>query len=383
MNKILILTIGLTTLTASLMGGCGKQPSLTLETITQAQAPGHFMVPPKVDILLAEDDTASAALIYSKVAPQVPNFLNNLSGRGWDFHFAIAPLTHSIPMTKVTASRHDSNYGAAWTPPFPGAILGLPGTLSPNVFKPLDQYSVSWAEIIDATNGNEEGFKTINNTLRVKAQGTNFLRSDALLAIVVMSSGNDTSDVVFVPRPGNWPAATADSLTHSFNYYKSQFLGLKASATQVKFFAAVDQCQDQWSIVVGHRYEDMANALGGQSYNLCNQSVSSVLDSLAQNLQITRLALRTRYIFIDKDADVSTIVVTKHSNGVDQVLPMNSTNGWTYAGYVSNVFSIDSPAPMNQASGYAIELHGSAKLIGDDTADINFKAAGFSNTFTK
>ena len=35
---------------------------------------------------------------------------------------------------------------------------------------------------------------------------------------------------------------------------------------------------------------------------------------------------------------------------------------------------------MNLSSGYAIELHGSAKLSGDDTAKVDFKPAGWQNT---
>ena len=61
-------------------------------------------------------------------------------------------------------------------------------------------------------------------------------------------------------------------------------------------------------------------------------------------------------------------------------VPQDATNGWTYAGYVSNVFAIDYPIPMDQASGYAIELHGSAELMGNDTAKVDFKPQGWQNT---
>jgi hypothetical protein len=75
----------------------------------------------------------------------------------------------------------------------------------------------------------------------------------------------------------------------------------------------------------------------------------------------------------------NSIVVTRYAGG-DQsqasVIPNDSQNGWTYAGYVSNVNTIVQPIPMNQASGYAIQLHGSGMLSGTDTASISFTPAG-------
>ena len=45
-------------------------------------------------------------------------------------------------------------------------------------------------------------------------------------------------------------------------------------------------------------------------------------------------------------------------------IPQDPNNGWTYAGQVSNVYTIDYPVPMDLASGIAIHLNGSAELVG-------------------
>jgi hypothetical protein len=48
-------------------------------------------------------------------------------------------------------------------------------------------------------------------------------------------------------------------------------------------------------------------------------------------------------------------------------------------GGAENVYTIDSPVPMNLGSGYAIELHSSAKLEGDDSANVMYLPAGISH----
>jgi hypothetical protein len=130
---------------------------------------------------------------------------------------------------------------------------------------------------------------------------------------------------------------------------------------------------------IGSRYQQMAAALNGKSYNICagTGAISSALSSLANDLTSTRLSLQTRYLQISQEPDTSTIVVTR-SDGV--VIPQSASNGWTYAGYVTDAYAIDYPVPMNQFSGYAIELHGSYKLIGEQNATVSYTQKGLHST---
>jgi glutamate 5-kinase len=129
----------------------------------------------------------------------------------------------------------------------------------------------------------------------------------------------------------------------------------------------------------------MATTLGGAAYDVCNESLSSILGGMATHLQATKLAFRTRYVMINAEPDTSTIKVVRYINGdINQAveIPQDEENGWTYAGAVSDVYTIDYPIAMNQASGYAIELHGTARLMGDDTADVTFNAAGSKDSIS-
>jgi hypothetical protein len=241
----------------------------------------------------------------------------------------------------------------------------------------------------------------------MNGDGTNFIRNDAMLVILIVGNGNDTSrvnlcdrgDTVMVPcdtlgHPAcsstdmsTWGAAgqTCSSGTLSLNYYKSAFASLKASAAMMRVYAAVSSyrvlgggCQGA-NADVGDRYQQMASAFQGKSFNICDgqYAVTSALSQLEGALTTIRLSLRTRYLQISQEPEVSSIVVTR-SDGV--VIPQSSTNGWTYAGNLTDAYAIDYPVPMNQFSGYAIELHGTYKLTGSQSANVSYTQKGLHST---
>ena len=228
----------------------------------------------------------------------------------------------------------------------------------------------------------EDAFKNIDDVLYNKAPASRFLRPDAMLAIVVIGNGNDTSGVNFCHRSdGRLEPCNDGSDASSLAYYKSRFLNLKASATQVKFYAGVSDVNTASCLggaaSIGTRYKQMEAALtGAQNFNICSQSITSVLGSMGANLQGVRVNFRTRYLFISQEPNVDSIQVVKYSDGQTFTIPQNATNGWTYAGFLNNTPAIDSPSLMNRTTGYAIELHGSAKLVGFDRADVTFKPKG-------
>jgi hypothetical protein len=386
---------------ALLATGCGKTALVAVGSATQFAAPGHFTVPPKVDILLAENNTGKMTAAYPVISQQMPQFLTTLQTQGWDYHFATIPLSIDpslpVPLTQVMASQYDSNWGSQWLVPFPGAAPGAPGTINPTFFTLPQNYTsfMNVQSFLDSQpqNGQETGFETISRAFSASLGTSNFLRSDALLVILVAGIGNDTSGVTFCALPDNQlvPCEEVDPALgteqSSFNHYLSAFQALKQHSSQVQFYAAVaaefsSSCVGG-SSYTGTRYMNMASSLNGQSYDLCSVPVSTVLSGIASNLSAVKGDYHTHYLFISQDADPTSIVVTKNPGGDPTqavTVPQGSSNGWTYAGYVSNVYTIDYPYPMDQASGYAIELNGSAELVGDDTASVSFKPAGTQNS---
>jgi hypothetical protein len=407
----------LTALTLSLFAltGCGREAFKVVETSQQQQAPGSYTIPPKVDILLAEDDTGSAFEPYATISQQVLDFVNGIDQNDWDYHFATIPLTTDRPLTQVMGSKYDSNWGSQWKPSYPGETQWGPGTIVTDFFRTISNYSglLGQNEINLNSGGLEPGFETIRKALYGRVQPTGFLRQDALTVVVIVSNGEDTSQVNMCPQfdgrtilceRANYPSYPACSdpfpqnvgencqnSGESFDYYKWQFAGAKSNPNSIKFYAVVsgshvsDSSCYGGNAYNGGRYMSMAGASGGQSYGICNGSIADALAGIKANLTTQRLAMRTRYLFIDQAPDVSTLQVIKFHNGDQneaEELPQDSTNGWTYVGQVTNVYAIDSPIPMNLESGYAIELHGTAKLLGDDSAIVNFKPAGAGDSRT-
>lgn len=410
------LALGIVVLT-----GCGPQAYDRATVIQGQQSPGNYFIPPKVDILLATDDTGSMTSAYPDISAKVSQFVSELSKQNWDYHFANMPLTTRRPIRQVNASHFDPNwlrYGL-WLAPYPGAQPDAIAAVSDWAFRTPMDYSdfLDSSDINSSLAGKEPGFENILNVLNdtEAARGTSsdsgFLRDDAMLVVLVVSNGQDTSRVntcyrsldgveVFCESAAK-PACSSISQYNpdpsqnncgterlSFNHYRNSLSALKASSSLLKFYAAVgDGSRDclGGGSRPGSRYREMANSLGGKDYNICKQSLTTVLDNLKNDLQATRGSFRTRYLVLETEPDLNSIQVTIYRDGQAsqaESIPFDPENGWTYVGYMEGVPTIDSPVLMNPATGFFLELHGTAKLLGNDTADVTYQAAGAQDSTT-
>jgi hypothetical protein len=389
---IRLLAAGLASL--ALLTGCGSQ-AFTASASSDAQtAPGTFAIPAKVDIVLAQNDMGSNYEAYGQLAAQFPAFIASLQSSGWDYHFTVIPLTHQATPLQIVASQYDSNWGSQWVAPYPGASENGPETIPASLFSmPSNFGGFQWADSFTSnnSNGSEQGIANILGNLVTlqSTYGTNHLiRGDAMLVVVALSTEEDSSGCTANASSSGNPVDCEEDST-PISTYQQELLALKGgNSSAVQFYAAVANEQDfsenclggnSW---IGTRYQEMASSLGGQSFDICTGQISGMFSGLTAALQATRLNIETRYLFIASAPNTSTIVVTKYPGGnasAGEVLPNSATNGWTYAGYIS-AYAIDAPVPMNMSSGYAIELHGSAKLEGSDTANVGYTAAGLQNS---
>lgn len=395
--------------------GCGKT-EFTPTNITQPQvAPGSFSIPPNVDILTVVDDTGSMYGVIDEIKNEVPTFLTGLQNQKWNFHFAVAPLTTYRKIRQVAGSVYDSNYGSSWVPAYPGASASGPGMILSSLFRTPTSFSdyISSDDVSNNLGGKEPGLENILQTLKNGTPGTSFVRSDSLFVVLMLGNGNDTSRVNYCTLPGQTGqhlceyvssnnlctptdtdptggSSTCGSLQTSFDYYVTQFTKFKKN---MQFYAAVatnsvSNCRG-YAATKGTRYISMASQLSGKSYDICSTSVSSVLSDLSANLTAQKVDFKMRYLFMDQEPNPDTITVTRYVGGntsAGVVIPKKtnaSSNGWTYEGKVQNVNVIYNPqngSVINQGSGYAIRLWGSAEISGSDTAGVDFKPAGAQNS---
>ncbi len=376
--------------------GCGKQAFVVTSNVESQKAPGFFTIAPKVDFLLIEDDTGSMHEPLANIQAEMPPFLSGLEAKGWNTHFATIPLTTPRAISEVIASKHDGNWGSAWTSPYPGSTMSDPGTLLASVFRTVDQYDQFITQkTITANSGEEAAFENIATSLKDSSlTHTGFLRDDALLVMIVLGNGDDTSKVKMCTRSDGFKGPCEyvgfpeqGTLQSSFDEYKAKFAQAKPSADQLKFFSIVSANRSTTcaggNAYPGLRYMQMAKELGGASYDVCTVPMKAILQSLASQLQVAKYAYRTRYLLLASEPNPATIEVTKNIAGEtsnSMVIAQDATNGWTYKGQIVSEATIDSPILMNEASGFAVELHGAAKLHGDDTATVTFKPAGAENS---
>jgi hypothetical protein len=409
------------------LSACGSQNYTAIATTSTSQAPGTFSIAPKVDIIVVEDDTGSMFEPYTTISSQLSSFVGALDSQNWDYHFGIVPLTTSRAFSQAIASKQDVNWGSMWVSPYPGATIAgsTPESLPSYLFTTLIPYSginfpifdgyIQNANINNSLNGSEPGFSNVTNTFQKYIAGSGFLRPDALLSVIFIGNGNDTSNVNFCRRADNVmvpceqltvPVCTTtsppftlangstscQSAAASYNYYQ-QIFAQQSSAMRV--YAAVAQntnfngsC-DGGNATQGARYQELAANFGGQSYDVCSQGLSSIFAGIQQNLTTTVLNYVKSFVVVDPNLapDPTTIQVQKYVNGSSSdattILRLcgdggvttncDPTNGWSYAGDLTNQDTITYPIGMSPESGYMIQLHGTSELHGQDTAYIVFK----------
>ena len=383
MKQYLLMT-GLLALTA-----CGPQAFVPSSSSSLQTPAGGINVPPKVDIVFGMSSNGTMRNIAPSITSEIPAFLQKLEKSGWDYRFISVSLSEYHPTTNmavngaVSVSKYDANYPVGtWLSPFPGADHNTAPRIASNLF--ASAFNVTQLQPTDPNDGHETGIRNQLDFVYRPDMKTDFLRPDALLAVISLSNNDDRSDWTYgadqTTDPGHGNVPLSD--------YANLFRNVKGTgvASLVRYYPLVAHlnvnCRSGTSRS-GLRYEQMSDILGGAKSDICNVSISSSLDTVQANLDTVKLSYRKRYLVIGNPPNEPTIKVTKYLNGdagQAQVLANDSNNGWTYAGAITApTYLIDAPIPMNLVNpgdGYLIELHGSAKLIGNDTADVTFQNAG-------
>jgi hypothetical protein len=379
------------------LNACGPQAFVPSGMAYRQTAAGSVNIPPKVDIVLGVSMNGTMQNIAPGIQSEIPGFLTGLENSGWDYRFVSIPLGEQTPVDpaqfpiqgRVSVSRYDNNTPEAnWLSPYPGASYSDPKLgIAPNLIAPWFTVPTVNPQMM---NGRETGVQNqVNFLSRADVQpssgknpNANFLRRDALLAVITLSNGDDRSGGNWVYDPYYNRTVWQSGGSAVDLAYRNAFIEAKQSSALVRYYAVVahqrTSCRGYgtWS---GIRYESFAGQLGGISLDICDNPVKAALQSVANHLQTVRLAFRKKYLVMGTEPNPATIKVVKFTNGEaakPEVIPQSPTNGWTYVGYRTNQNTIDAPLEMEPATGYMVELHGTAKLSGSDTADITYQNAG-------
>lgn len=257
----------------------------------------------KVDILWVVDDSGSMSEEQNLLANNFAGFIGYADGLPGGVDYQVAVTTTEV---------NDGVSGHIW------ACNGFNKVLTRTDPNRVAAFQCA-ANVTNPPNGNsrpnpggsdeqEAGLQAARIALDVPVinnENAGFLRTDARLAVIIISDEEDQSD-------------------GSTNLYIDFFRNIKGFANpQLVSVSAIagDVPGGCATAVEGRRYNNVAQALGGQFESICSQSWSQLL----QNIGLDVFALRRAWT-LSRPADPLTIVV--RVNGA--VVPQNASNGWTY-----------------------------------------------------
>jgi len=371
------------------LSACGPQ-AFVPSTIVSDQTAGSMNLAPKVDIVLGVSQSGGMNNIQTQVGPAIQQFLSNLQNKGWDYHFVGLSLNEyylSNPQNadgKVAVSRHHTNYAESqWLQPYPGATY-LDASGNPNpafmLAPTLFSSSIIIPNLSTANNdGRQPGLEIQKRFIHDMSLASvlptepnkNFLREDALLAVITITNERDTSSGWHPVWNGQEPNDVIAS------NYTNAMDNAKSDPSLFKYYAIAAQTTGNCvgSIArTGVAYRDAADATGGAFYNLCSGSnaINDSLNGIAQKLQQVTLNFKKDYLVVATQPDPSTIKVYK--NGA--LVPQDATNGWTYVGYLQDQHTVFYPTNMYPATGFMIKLNGTAILNGSDKSRVEYLNLG-------
>lgn len=273
----------------------------------------------KVDVLLMVDNSSSMDTYQGKMSDQAGGMIDALNSLGMDYRIVV-----------VTTDMRGGGNG--------GVFVGNPKVLTastPNLAATLK------ARIRQGNGGSdlERGLQSIETALNSEKD---FLRSDALLAVIALSNEDDYS------------SGTASYFKQYFDQLKPQFTGFggQTQAWLVNFIG-VPNLQSSCSTALdgiykepGQKWIELAQLSGGLVQPICDTTLAAAMENIRK-----RIVQVLTDFHIGRKPKVETIVVK--ING--QVIPQSKVNGWEYI-----------------ETGHIIRFHGTAVPGADARISIDF-----------
>ena len=391
---VAVLTLAAATL---LTTGCAKQEFQKQQVTAAAASVGFRQLPAKVDILIVPDDSASISVAWNDVNAQVASFAANLQGQYWDYHVARSLMSKTTPISQVLVH---PEFNSAYLKD--GTYIGTDGLVpSSRAITSPSSFQIMGTSYSSAGAGNDSTYANAYTVMNAAKQDTytNFIRPDALLAVIVLTNGREGS----VDATSLFGEVDADKVSVLQNH-AANWLSIKngndsllryypVAAYSYREGTASNYCISPGSPSIhGGSYFAMLNYLLGTGFNFCERSaIQRVMSDISAQLKIIKQAYVYSAIVLDEEPVESTLVITK--NG--QALPKDPVNGWQYRG-LSTAATItgvadESTCPtqnlndascvvtplspgINRRTGYIIELNGSARMLGRDTPGASYEA---------
>lgn len=335
--SLLVIASGLFTILSS----CEKSDrsySLMADAETFQQTATY--VPRKVDILWIIDNSGSMKTSQDNLTANFSRFISRFQSLKYDFHMG-------INTTDAWLGRYNSSKVAL------RRLKDGTSALHSGVFvMDKDTPDIDNVFVINASqgvtgSGDERAFSAIEDTLGY-AENSDFRRTDAFLAVIVVSDEDDFSATSSTTIYNNYNSSkiipVSTYKTFLDNYAGSGNWSFNAITILDETCRATLNAQSSGRLI-GKRYMELADLSNGTKSSLCGDFGESM-----QLISDTLIQLSSTFT-LNREPDPATIKVIV--NG--QTVATDATNGWTY-----------------DATTLTITFHGTAVPAAGDAVVINF-----------
>lgn len=274
---------------------CGKH-NYSLDDASEAfSQPVVFNT--KVDMVIVVDNSSSMSQYQDKLAAQIPGMIRAFSALGMDYNIVV-----------VSSDMRSGGNG--------GMFIGEPKVLR---YNQSNLGNILSARIRLGNGGSdlERGIQSMQTALSpeyLAGAGAGFFRSDALLAIVVLSNEDDYSSASL-----SSVKAWLDDLKPNFNgstkAWILNFIGVPNLAS------SCDTALDGGYKEPGIRWIDLANYSGGIIAPICDNSLAAAVSNVKK-----RIVQVIPDYKLSRKPKIETIKV--FINGSE--IPQSTDNGWEY-----------------------------------------------------
>ncbi|MBN1334959.1 MAG: VWA domain-containing protein [Deltaproteobacteria bacterium] len=298
-----------------LLGACGPDYVFGRQDYMDT----FFQEPPaKVDILWVVDNSPSMQQEQEEVANRFENFIYSFEQTNIEFHIGV-----------ITTDMDIDN-------PDRATLLGDPPVLTPAV----ENYRDLFVERVqvglsgsDMERGLEAAYQAVTEPM-ISDRNAGFLRSNAVLSIIIVSDENDCSDRGALPAD----ATNIDCYEHSemlvpVAEYVSTFRAMRSDPSQVVGSAIVGPRRDEGcqASVPGTRYMNFAESLGGVEGNICEENFSGIMEDLGLTVSGVRASFQLTYTPVEHTIEVF-VAESEKDTAEAQWTPVAESPeaGWTF-----------------------------------------------------
>jgi hypothetical protein len=332
-----------------LMNGCDKGGSSfsVLSDSSSFQQTAVFQ-PRKLDVLFVVDNSGSMSSSQTNLANNFSSCIDRFISKGYDFKIAVATtdafygeqfLTSSCSLCNVNQTRFRS--GVTPTPVYVIDKNNYDLGLTSEVDRLKSEFSSNVTVGVTGS-GDERAFSSIKAVLN-SSLNTGFHRTDAYLAIVIVSDEEDFSqDSISMNESYTNPVLHTVASYHDFlNSFTTDY-----SVSTISILDETCRASLGAGRKIGQRYMQLAELTGGTKNSLC-----SAFDTSLDNISATIEASQATVYQLNKKPIISSIRVM--INGI--LIPEDAINGWTY-----------------NAGTNTVDINGSYKPVTGDNVVINF-----------